>query len=205
MEDRNLVTHAGQVGPADRARLLGQRGCVVWLTGLSGSGKSTLAHALERRLLDEGRLAYVLDGDGVRQGLNGDLGFSAADREENIRRIGEVAALFADAGLITLVSFISPYVRDRERARAAAGPERFCEVFVDAPLAVCEQRDPKGLYRRARAGEIPDFTGISAPYERPPRPDLVIDTAAEGLDASLARLLAHLVERGFLAPEAPAR
>lgn len=195
--DRLVIPHRGSVAAEDRARLLGQRGCVLWFTGLSGSGKSTLAHALERRLFENGRLAFVLDGDNVRHGLNRDLGFSAADREENIRRIGEVAALFADAGVITLVAFISPYLRDRQRAREAVGAERFVEVFLDAPLAVCEGRDPKGLYRKARAGEIAEFTGISAPYEPPPHPDVTLDTGCTGLEDSVERLLAHLAARGL--------
>ncbi len=197
--ERVVVPHRGLVGPADRARLLGQHGTVVWFTGLSGSGKSTVAHALEKRLLDAGRAAYVLDGDNVRDRLNRDLGFSAADREENIRRIGEVAALFADAGLIAIVAFISPYRADRRRAREAAGGERFVEVFLDTPLAVCEARDPKGLYRKARAGELPDFTGISAPYEPPDAPELVLDTAQLTLGQSVARVIEHLAGRGRLA------
>ncbi len=202
--ERIVIPYRGQVTAEERAHRLGQRGCVVWFTGLSGSGKSTLAHALEQRIFDAGGLAFVLDGDNVRQGLNSDLGFSQADREENIRRIGEVAALFADAGVITLVSFISPYVADRQRARAAAGSDRFVEVFLDAPLAVCEQRDPKGLYRKARAGEIAEFTGVSAPYEPPPNADLTIDTGATGLEAAVGLLLEHLAARG-LAPSAALR
>jgi adenylyl-sulfate kinase len=198
--ERIVVPHRGLVAPADRARLLGQQGTVVWFTGLSGSGKSTVAHALERRLLELGRAAYVLDGDTVRDGLNRDLGFSAEDREENIRRIGEVAALFADAGLVAIVAFISPYRADRLRARQAAGDTRFLEVFLDTPLAVCEQRDPKGLYRRARAGQLAEFTGISAPYEKPDAAELVIDTAATPLEAAVEQVLEQLACRGRLAP-----
>lgn len=178
--------------------MLGQRGCVVWLTGLSGSGKSTLAVALEAALVGAGRAAYVLDGDNLRHGLNSDLGFSPAERAENIRRAGQVAALFADAGLIAITSFISPYRADRERARDAVGAERFLEVFVDAPLEVCERRDPKQLYRRARAGEIGEFTGVSAPYEPPASPTLVLDTTRLDVAGGVARLIGLLRERGFL-------
>lgn len=188
---------------AERARLLGQRGCVVWLTGLSGSGKSTLASALEAALVAAGRAAYVLDGDNLRHGLNADLGFSPAERAENVRRAGEVAALFADAGLIAITSFISPYRADRAAARAAAGTARFLEVFVDAPLEVCERRDPKQLYRRARAGEIEEFTGVSAPYEPPLEPALTLDTARLDAAECVARLLGLLDRGGFLTATAP--
>lgn len=194
----NVVWSPGAVTPADRAGVLGQRGCVVWLTGLSGSGKSTLAQAAEKRLIEAGQAAYVLDGDNVRHGLNGDLGFSPADRDENIRRVGEVAALFADAGLITLVSFISPYRAGRDRARAAAGEDRFFEVFVDTPVQECEKRDPKGLYRKARAGEIAEFTGISAPYEPPEKPALHLKTAGRSVDECVNELVELLIDRGVL-------
>jgi len=159
------------------------------LTGLSGSGKSTVAYALERALSACGRLSYVLDGDNLRHGLNGDLGFAAADREENIRRVGEVAALFADAGLIAIAAFISPYRRDRDRARRMAA-DRFFEVFCDTPLAVCEARDPKGLYRRARAGEIKGFTGIDDPYEPPESPELTVGPLAPATTAICGMLKA---------------
>ncbi len=178
--------------------LLGQRGCVVWLTGLSGSGKSTIGFALEERLVRDGHAAYVLDGDNIRHGLNGDLGFSPEDREENIRRIGEVAALFADAGLITISAFISPYRRDRDRARAAAGEGRFVEVFVDAPVEICERRDPKGLYVKARAGEIKDFTGVSAPYEPPLSPEVVLETQNKTVDECVDDILGYLTGSGIL-------
>jgi adenylyl-sulfate kinase len=151
-------------------------GCVVWLTGLSGSGKTTIARALELELRQSGRVVCVLDGDCLRRGLCSDLGFTPADRQENIRRVGEVARLFADAGLICIVALISPYRQDRDRARATAPVGRFLEVHVSAPLAVCEQRDPKGLYARARAGELKDFTGISAPYEAPAQPEIELPT-----------------------------
>lgn len=196
----NITWHPAAVGPEERGRVLGQRGCVVWMTGLSGSGKSTIARAAERLLLERGRAAYVLDGDNVRHGLNGDLGFSPEDREENIRRIGEVAALFADAGLIVLVAFISPYARDRRRAREAAGARRFLEVFVDADLATCQQRDPKGLYEKARAGEIQDFTGISAPYEPPASADLLLPTGRLSIIECAETLVRRLGEEGFLSP-----
>ncbi len=200
MEPRsaNITVHQGQVTREDRERLLGQRGCVIWLTGLSGSGKSTIARALEARLIRDGRLAYVLDGDNVRHGLNADLSFSPAERTENIRRIGEVAALFADAGVIVLTAFISPYRADRLQAREAVGAERFVEVFVDAPLSVCEQRDPKGLYEKARAGEIDEFTGISAPYEQPEAPALVVPAATLDIDTCVENIHKELEARGFL-------
>ena len=193
--DRNLFDGGGGIERPERERLLGRRGCVLWFTGLSGSGKSTLAQAVERRLVESGRHAFVLDGDRIRQGLNNDLGFSAADREENIRRVGEVAALFSEAGVVAIVAFISPYRQDRRRARETAGGDRFVEIFLDVPLEVCERRDPKGHYRRARAGEIADFTGVSAPYEAPEAPDVVIDTGSTGIEESVAIVLAHLSAR----------
>ena len=186
----HLTRHPSAVPAGARERLLGQRGCVVWLTGLSGSGKSTLAGAVEARL--------VAAGDNVRHGLCADLGFSPAERTENIRRVGEVAALLADAGLVALTAFISPYRADREGARRAAGPERFLEVHLDVPLAVCEERDPKQLYRKARAGEIREFTGVDAPYEAPGRPDLALDTSALPLAECAERIVGLLRDRGFL-------
>ena len=173
-----------QVSRGRRAGRFGHPGAVLWFTGLSGAGKSTLAMALEDHLFRAGYAAYVLDGDNVRTGLNADLGFSPAARAENIRRVGEVAALFADAGLICITAFISPYVADRARARAAAG-SAFHEIYLDADLATCERRDPKGLYRKARRGEIPDFTAISAPYERPPAPELVVGTGSLSIEHSV--------------------
>lgn len=194
----NITWHAGHVGRRDREALLGQRGATLWLTGLSGSGKSTIAVAAEHALVERGHLAYVLDGDNVRHGLNKNLGFSPADRTENIRRIAEVAKLFTDCGVIVLTSFISPYRADRDAARAIFASGDFVEVFVDASLETCEARDPKGLYKKARAGEIPEFTGISAPYEPPERPELVLDTAALSVEASVAALLRHLEANGYL-------
>ena len=173
----NITWHEGHVGREERETLLSQKGALVWLTGLSGSGKSTIAYTLEHALMQEGRLAYVLDGDNIRHGLNKNLGFSPEDRGENIRRIGEVGKLFVDAGLIVITAFISPYAADRQIAREVVGEGDFFEVFCDAPLAVCEERDPKGLYKKARAGEIKGFTGIDAPYEAPPKPELVIDSS----------------------------
>jgi adenylylsulfate kinase len=199
---RNVTWQEGDVTSADRERLLGQRGCVVWLTGLSGSGKSTIARTLERRLAARGRLVYVLDGDNFRHGLASDLGFSPSDRQENIRRAGEVAALLADAGVIAVTAFISPYRQDRQRARSAAPAGRFVEVFVDTPLDECERRDPKGLYRRARAGELADFTGVTAPYEPPESPELVLDAMGQSAERCAADLEACLAARGLLeAPE----
>ena len=171
------ITRAdGHVNQARRAAVTGHEGQTVWFTGLSGSGKSTLAFAVEEALIARGVAAYVLDGDNVRMGLNRDLGFLPDDRTENVRRIGEVCRLFQDAGLVVLTAFISPYRADREAVRALHSDGTFTEVFVDTPLEVCEERDVKGLYSRARAGEIPDFSGISAPYETPISPDLRIDT-----------------------------
>ncbi len=195
-KSENLTWHSGQVNVGDRDALLKQRGCVVWLTGLSGSGKSTIACALEEKLTTAGHLAFVLDGDNVRHGLNKDLGFSAEDREENIRRIGEVGALFAHAGIITIAAFISPYAKGRNAARHAAGEGRFFEVFLDTPLEACESRDPKGLYRKVRAGEISEFTGVDAPYERPEQPELVIDTAALDVSECADRIAHMLKEHG---------
>lgn len=174
----NLVWHRGSVTPADRVEATGGNGVTVWMTGLSGSGKSTIAYSAEEMLIRAGRAAYVLDGDNLRHGLNSDLGFGAADRSENVRRVGEVARLLADAGLVVLVPVISPFASDRKMVREAheQASLAFVEVFVDAPLEVCEQRDPKGLYARARAGEIRDMTGLDSPYEPPESPDLRLDS-----------------------------
>jgi adenylylsulfate kinase len=200
---KNLTRHRGNVSRDQREGLLGQRGAVIWLTGLSGAGKSTLAYALEARLvLEERHPAYVLDGDNVRHGLCSDLGFTPEDRDENIRRVGEAAALFADAGVIAIAGFISPYLEGRERARDRAGKSRFIEVYLDVPVSVCEDRDPKGLYKKARAGEIPNFTGISAPYEAPASPELRLDTHALDVEQCVDRIVDYLRGEGFLsAPE----
>jgi len=185
----NIKWHSGEIDKAAREKLLGQKGMVLWFTGLSGSGKSTIAVEVEKELYRRGRASYRLDGDNLRFGLNKDLGFTAADRTENIRRIGEVAALFADAGLITLASFISPYRAGREAARQAAGVENFKEIYVKASVEACAERDPKGLYARAKKGEIENFTGISAPYEEPEEPELVVDTEKLSLEESVELVL----------------
>jgi adenylyl-sulfate kinase len=185
----DIVSHDGFVGPARRATLLGQRPATIWLTGLSGSGKSTLAYRLEEKLAGLGRASYVLDGDNIRQGLSRDLGFGPEERRENIRRVAEVSALMNDAGLVVITAFISPYGEDRAMARDIIGASRFVEVFLDASLDACERRDPRGLYRRARNGEIPGFTGIGAPYEPPESPELVIATGEVTIEDALERLL----------------
>lgn len=194
-EARNIYTVEHKVGIHHREARNGHKSGVLWFTGLSGSGKSTLAIEAEKHLHRKGFQVYVLDGDNVRSGLNKDLGFSEQDRVENIRRVSELAYLFADSGKIVITAFISPYQADREAARAING-ERFHEVFVEADLETCELRDPKGLYKRARAGQIPQFTGISAPYEPPVEPELIIRTGQEQLDASLGKLLEY-IERNF--------
>lgn len=184
-----IVWHGGQVSQAERQKLLGQQPITIWLTGLSAAGKSTLAFAVERELIDQGRACYVLDGDNVRHGLNRNLGFSHEDRTENIRRIAEVARLMNDAGLIVITAFISPYRADRTVARDIIGPDSFQEVYVSTSLSVCESRDPKGLYSKARKGKVAEFTGISSPYEEPEAPDLVIDTAQFSLDQAVGQLV----------------
>ena len=176
MTGKNLTWHKSKVSADDRSRLIGHRGLVVWFTGLSGSGKSTIAVEVEKILLGMGLLAFRLDGDNVRHGLNSDLGFSRSDRQENIRRVGEVAALFRDAGLISLVAFITPYRKMRKMVRTMIGPDDLIEVYVKAEIAACIGRDPKLLYKKAKKGQVKEFTGISAPYEEPKNPDLVLDT-----------------------------
>ncbi|NLP12078.1 adenylyl-sulfate kinase [bacterium] len=195
----NITWHTASIQRADREKLLGQKGLVLWFTGLPASGKSTLAHAVEAKLHQSGHLTYVLDGDNIRHGLNKNLGFSPQDRVENIRRIGEVAKLFADAGLIAITAFISPYRADRDQARRLLLPDQFIEVYVKVSLAVAEQRDPKGLYKKARAGEIKEFTGISAPYEEPLSPELVVDTDVLDLEQSTALVLDLLNRRALTA------
>lgn len=200
----NITWHTGAVSREERERKRGHRGATLWLTGLSGSGKSTLATELEQRLLDRGVAAYVLDGDNVRYGLNSDLGFSPDDRRENIRRIGEVAKLFTDAGVVVLCAFISPYRADRDRIRSGMSAGDFIEVHVKASLATCEQRDPKGLYKKARAGGIADMTGIGSPYEAPEHAELTVDTEAESLAENAARVLGFLEEKGYIPPRTAA-
>lgn len=215
MSDPIVVWHEHAVSRADRERLNGHRGCVVWFTGLSGCGKSTVANVLDRRLHQQGHRSYVLDGDNVRHGLNATpqvlaakygepfaarfgLGFAPEDRVENIRRVGAVAQLMCDAGLITLTAFVSPYRADRDAVRSSLAPGDFIEVFVDAPLEVCEARDPKGLYRQARAGQIKDFTGINAPYEPPTAPELVLRSATAPPEALAEQVLQFLQQAGKL-------
>ncbi len=194
----NITWHHADITKEDREKQNGHKAVVIWFTGLSGSGKSTLAHAVENALYEAGCRTFVLDGDNVRHGLNKDLGFSPEDREENIRRIGEVASLFTQAGVIAMTAFISPYRADRDKARAIAGEGNFIEVYVKCALDVCEERDPKGLYKKARAGEIKEFTGISAPYEEPDHAELVVDTGAQTLQESAESVLAALRERGII-------
>jgi len=194
----NIVWHQGNVTRADREQINGHKACTVWLTGLSGSGKSTIAVDLEKRLWERGIRAYILDGDNIRHGLNKNLGFSPADRTENIRRIGEVAKLFTEAGVVALTAFISPYRADRDQVRALMAAGDFVEVHVDCPVEVCEQRDVKGLYKKARAGEIKEFTGISAPYEAPEKAELTINTAGQSVEASAKQILAYLEKQGII-------
>ena len=191
----NIVWHQGAVTRGDREKLNGHKGATVWLTGLSGSGKSTIAVELEKHLWERGVRAYILDGDNIRHGLNKNLGFSPEDRTENIRRIGEVAKLFTDAGMVALTAFISPYRADRDQVRALM-PNDFVEVLVDCPVEECEKRDVKGLYKKARAGEIKEFTGISAPYEAPTKPELTIHTATQSVAESARQVLTYLEQRG---------
>lgn len=194
---RSSASLGERVSSEERTSVLGQKPVTIWLTGLSGSGKTTIAYAVEKRLVGEGRACYVLDGDSVRQGLNKDLGFSSADRSENIRRVAEVARLMNDAGLIVLVSLISPFKSDRENARAIIGGSKFIEVFVSTPLEICEARDAKGLYARARQGLIPEFTGISSPYEPPDKPDLTLDTSSLTIEECVEAIYRLLEDRGF--------
>jgi adenylyl-sulfate kinase len=195
--NENVVRHRVTVDRAARIRISGNRSAVLWFTGLSGSGKSTIANALEARLNAMGRLSYLLDGDNVRLGLNSDLGFTEADRKENNRRVAHVAQLLWDANVLTLVSFISPFREERESARKLIGAD-FIEIFVDAPIVECEKRDPKGLYVKARKGEIAQFTGISSPYEPPANPELILRTDREAVEHAVDRILDLLKARGYL-------
>jgi adenylylsulfate kinase len=195
---KNIYPHEGVVKREHRERLLGQRGVTLWFTGLSGAGKSTLAVAVEEVLHKAGALTYILDGDNIRSGINNNLSFSPEDRKENIRRIAEIAKLFREAGVITLSAFISPYREDRQLARDLAGDDDFIEVFVDASLDACEERDPKGLYKKARAGQIPEFTGISAPYEAPENPELHIRTDQHSVEACAEMVLKYLREKKLI-------
>jgi adenylyl-sulfate kinase len=194
----NIVWHKYSINKADRAAKNQQRPVVIWFTGLSGSGKSTLAEALEKTLFAEGARCYLLDGDNVRHGLNKDLGFGDTDRVENIRRVGEVAKLMADAGLIVLAAFISPFQADRSMVRNILQEGEFIEVYMETPLSVCEQRDPKGLYKKARAGQIPHFTGIDSPYETPECPEIHIDTSTQSVESGIDQIMTHLRSQGYL-------
>ncbi len=198
VKSTNVTWHKGDVTRADRQKLLAQKGVTVWFTGLSASGKSTIASLVEGKLLSLGRLSYRLDGDNIRLGLNKNLGFSAEDRAENIRRIGEVAKLFTDTGVVTLVSFISPYLKDRQAARATHTPGDFVEVYVNVSLAAAELRDPKGLYKKARAGQIKNFTGIDDPYEAPESPEILIDTENATAEQAADQVIAYLKASGKL-------
>ncbi|MEE8470983.1 MAG: adenylyl-sulfate kinase [Dehalococcoidia bacterium] len=204
-KDRNITWHEPLVTQADRERRNGHKGAVLWLTGLPSSGKSTLGHEVERLLFDRGCNSYVLDGDNVRHGLNKDLGFSPEDRKENIRRLGEVANLFADAGVIVLTAFISPYREDRDLARAVNEQGRFLEIYCKCSVGECERRDPKGLWRRARQGEIGQFTGVSAPYEEPETPEIIVETDEHGLPECAERIMHYLEERSMIPPLQGAR
>lgn len=198
----NVTWHDSSVTREAREDRRGHRGAVLWFTGLSASGKSTLANEVERRLFDEGYFSYVLDGDNVRHGLNGDLGFSPDDRMENIRRVGEVAKLFAESGALVLTAFISPYRRDRDRVRELVNrPTDFIEVHVSCPVEVCEARDPKGLYKKARAGEIPNFTGIDAPYEEPSEAELTVRTDQGDVNACAEQVIKYLRDEGYISGE----
>lgn len=202
----NVTWHETHVSRDEREERRGHRGAILWFTGLSASGKSTLAIEVEKRLFEEGHFSFVLDGDNIRHGLNGDLGFSPEDRTENIRRIGEVAKLFAEAGTLVLTAFISPYRLDRDRIREIMSrPTDFVEIHVSCPVEVCEARDPKGLYRKARAGEIPNFTGIDAPYETPESPELVVETNVYDVAACAEQVVAYLREHGYISNESRLR
>jgi len=198
VEKKILVSYKGRITREDRERLKGHKSFILWFTGLSGSGKSTLSHKVEERLHEMGIHTYVLDGDNVRQGLNKDLGFSEEDRRENIRRIGEVAKLFVDAGVAVLTAFISPYRKDREFVRSVVKDGDFIEVYVKCPLEVCEQRDPKGLYKRARAGEIKNFTGIDDPYEEPENPEIVVETDKMSVEECVDKIVDYLIANNYI-------
>ncbi len=194
----NVTWHEHQVSKDERFKLNGHKGAVLWFTGLSACGKSTIANAVDYKLHLAGKHSFVLDGDNIRMGLNKNLGFSPEDRTENIRRIGEVAKLFAHAGTFALTAFISPYKDDRNKVREVLGAGEFIEIYVNASLETCEQRDPKGLYKKARAGNLPNFTGISAPYEAPENPELVLDSDNKGIEALADEVIAYLQKNGYL-------
>jgi adenylylsulfate kinase len=197
-KSQNITWHHAFITKEDRERLLAQKGVTLWFTGLPQSGKSTLATELEKALFERGHITYILDGDNIRHGLNKNLGFSPEDREENIRRIGEVAHLFSQAGIINMTAFISPYRADRKKARDLAREGEFIEIFCKCSLDICEQRDGKGHYKKARAGEIPEFTGISAPYEEPESPELIIETDKLTIDEGVNQILSYLEKKGII-------
>jgi len=197
-KSQNITWHHSIITREDREQLLGQKGVTLWFTGLSQSGKSTLATEVEKKLYERGYIAFILDGDNIRHGLNRNLGFSPEDREENIRRIGEVANLFSQAGIINMTAFISPYRADRKRARDLANEGEFIEIFCRCSLDVCEKRDKKGLYKKARAGEVLEFTGISAPYEEPENPEITIDTDSETIEEGVNKIITYLENKGFI-------
>ena len=194
----NVHWHEHSVSKAERWQLSGHRGAVLWFTGLSASGKSTVANTVDHKLHATGKRSFVLDGDNIRMGLNKNLGFSAEDRAENIRRIGEVGKLFVGSGVIAITAFISPYRRDRDAVRALLEPGEFIEIFMDTPIEICEQRDPKGLYKKARAGQIKGFTGIDDPYEAPEKPEIVIETEKTKPEDAAKQILAYLEQKGCL-------
>jgi len=202
MEKNNfIIPYKGRLTKKDRQKLKGHKSVILWFTGLSGSGKSTIAHALEEKLYQRGIHTYILDGDNIRKGLNKDLGFSPEDRKENIRRLGEVAKLFVDAGLIVMVAAISPYKSDRNFVRNLVEPGEFVEIYVKCPLEICEARDPKGLYKKARQGIIKNFTGINAPYEEPENPEIVIESDKESIEEAVNKILRFLEEKGIIPKE----
>jgi len=198
LNNENIIHHSHHVSKEQRSNLKNQKPCILWFTGLSGSGKSTVANAVEVKLTELGKHTYLLDGDNVRLGLNKGLGFSDKDRVENIRRIGEVSKLFIDAGTIVLTAFISPFQADRDSVRALVGDGEFIEVYIDTPLEVCESRDPKGLYKKARSGDIPNFTGIDSPYEAPKKAEIVVKTATMGIVECADEIIDYLEEKGYL-------
>lgn len=198
MVDKNIVWSDSNISQDEREKAFGQKGCVLWLTGLSGSGKSTIAKELEKMLFTKGKTGYILDGDNVRHGLCSDLGFSDEDRTENIRRVSELAALFADAGLITITAFISPFAEDREKARRLLPEGRFFEIFVDAPFEICRERDPKGLYKKAESGKITSFTGMDSRYEKPAEPELILETGNISVEEAAQKIVLLLEKGGIL-------
>lgn len=199
--NKYIIPHKGKVTKEDRQKLKGHKSVVLWFTGLSGSGKSTIAHALEEALYERKIHTYILDGDNVRTGLNKDLGFTPEDRKENIRRLGEVAKLFVDAGIIVMVAAISPYKSDRSFVRNLLEPGEFIEIYVKCPLEICESRDPKGLYKKARQGVIKNFTGIDAPYEEPENPEIVIESDKESVEEAVNKIIRYLEEKKIIPKE----